>query len=150
MLSSYYDPYRSVPEINKNAYYNYTHHHQHQTQQPQPNYGAQFQQAPGTKWASSFQINSQQTVVPTPNYLDRENNSSNESHYSQTPSLQKTKLLSVTPTPKKMVINGFSESSSKTQRIYKTHSDLNKEKNRVKKAILKGDLKSMEFLIIFY
>ena len=78
----------------------------------------------------------------TTTYLERDNNSSGESYYSQTSAVQKPKVISATPTPKKMAANGFPEGSGKTQRIYKTHSDLNKEKSRVKKTILKGDQKS--------
>jgi len=137
-----------VPEINKSAYYNYApqinqQQHQHQHNHSQNGYASQFQQLPNAKWASSYQINTQAAVMPaTTTYLERDNNSSGESYYSQTSTVQKHKVISATPTPKKMVANGFPEGSGKTQRIYKTHSDLNKEKSRVKKTILKGDQKS--------
>lgn len=87
--------------------------------------------------------------MPTHNYHERENESSGESYYSNSSTvLPKIKLTSATPTPKKMLTSSFSEQvgqsklgnkSRSPQRIYKTHSDLNKEKRPIKKGVSKKD-----------
>lgn len=130
LTNHYYDPYRSVPEINKSVYFNYQ-------QQPSYQNNIQHQQsAIGPKWASQYQVGQHQ---PPTTYLERE--SSGESYYSNESTVL-PKLKNATPTPKKMLTSSFAENtktkSRSPQRIYKTHSDLNKEKSR-KKGILKDE-----------
>lgn len=133
MLGHYYDPYRSVPEINKGLYYNYQPQvHQPHTHQQIP------QQQSGNKW------------VQTWNGQELERDSSHDSYYSNNTNPM-PKLKSMTPSPRKMLTSSFAENglapkkkgnSRSPQRIYKTHSDLNKVDKMIKKttkSILKDD-----------
>lgn len=141
MINQYqYDPYRSVPEINKGIYYNYTH--------AAANYSGTNQQivpAQGNKWQSQFQLGNQQqqAAMAVHSYLERD--SSHDSYYSNGNTVLPKLKPSLTPSPRKMLTSSFAENiagnggktkSRSPQRIYKTHSDLHKDKSK-KKGILK-------------
>lgn len=146
MLSHYYDPYRSVPEMNKGIYYNY----------PQtPNFNGlhtnqevgQIPQHQTNKWTSQYTVNNANHTILAPNsYLER--NSSQESYYSNISMVLPKLNPSVTPSPRKMLTSSFAENvithvgkgkSRSPQRIYKTHSDLNKEKSKKSNKKVEND-----------
>ena len=141
MISQYYDPYRSVPEINK-GYYSYAQQQQQQQQynQMQQQQMQQLQMAPATKWSSQYQVNQPQAQQVS--YIERD--SSQESNYSNNGAISPKVAQNPTPVPKKMLTSSFAEKSTSRvknkskspTRIYKTHSDLTKEKERtVKKSL---------------
>lgn len=146
-MLNYYDPYRSVPEINKNIYYtNYA----QQTSFAGSNQQIVPPQQP--KWASQYQINGHSQQVnghgqaALVNYLERD--SSQESYYSNSSTVLPKLKPSLTPSPRKMLTSSFAENgisqnikgkSRSPQRIYKTHSDINKDKLKKNKSIMKDE-----------
>lgn len=132
---NYYDPYRSVPEVNHYSY------------QPQPLSQQNHHLNQSVQNIShSGQVNYQPQSF---NYIERDE--SQESYYSNNSAKAAPKnFQNPTPTSRKLVTASFAENghhhkggkSRSPSRIYKTHSDLTKkekEKSRLKKTSTKDE-----------
>lgn len=131
---NYYDPYRSVPEVNHYSY------------QPQPLSQQNHHLNQSVQNIShSGQVNYQQQSF---NYIERDE--SQDSYYSNNSTKTSGKnLQNPTPISRKLVTASFAENghhksgkSRSPSRIYKTHSDLTKkekEKPRLKKTSTKDE-----------